>query len=138
MPNCTVLSLTELDEPFMTTVTQDKMDGFKTLVKATFISKSLLQHQILDHFHRTGDSDEFMWSSEPEIFLEKGEAFIHRLYLNEKQNMSINSSRRAVMADVNPEKSVLRLVPSANSLQVEQVSALELMSEGDANDKANA
>ncbi|CAJ0553155.1 Ff.00g116670.m01.CDS01 [Fusarium sp. VM40] len=182
-PNCTVLSLTELDEPFMKTVTEDKMDGFKSLVKvarnilwvtkgarsdepysymmygigrvvkfehpninlqfldidaingesAAFITNSLLQHQILDHFHRTGDSDEFMWSSEPEIFFEKGEAYIPRLYLNEKQNMRINSSRRAVMADIDPEKSVLRLVPSDNSLQVEQVGDLELMADGNGN-----
>ncbi|KAM0202100.1 hypothetical protein ACHAQI_010959 [Fusarium lateritium] len=185
-PNCTVLSLTELDEPFMKTVTQDKMDGFKSLVKtarnivwvtkgarsdepysymmygigrvvkfehpninlqfldidainsgsAAAITNSLLQHQILDHFHRTGDSDEFMWSSEPEIFFEKGEAFIPRLYLNKKQNMRINSSRRAVMADVDPEQSVLRLVQSGNSLQVEQVGALELMSGGETKAKA--
>ncbi|KAF5018570.1 hypothetical protein F66182_9444 [Fusarium sp. NRRL 66182] len=185
--NCTVLSLTELDEPFMKTVTEDKMSGLKALWRvarnilwvtkgarsdepysymiygigrvvkfehpninlqlldidaindesAAFIAKSLLRHQILDSFHRTGDSGELMWSSEPELFFEKGETYIPRLYLNEQQNLRINSSKRVVMTEIDPGKSVLRLSQSGSSLEVEQVGALELLAAGGANANAN-
>ncbi|KAH7322503.1 equisetin synthetase [Stachybotrys elegans] len=174
-PGCTVLSLTELDEPFMKNVTEEKMQGLKSLwsngrniiwvtkgaraeepysymiygigrvVKfehpnvnlqfldidtlnkdsGDFISRALLQHQILDHYQRNGEAEDLMWSAEPEVFLQKGKLYVPRLYPNDVQNSRVNSYKRSITKDVDPKSTSLRLVASGDSTVLEEVTALE-------------
>jgi len=171
----TVLSIADLDEPVMRSMTEAKLEGLKALwtqarnilwvsrgarsdepyanmmfgigrvvrfehpninlqmldVDAIdegtgdLIISTLLRHQLLDTWRRDGETEDLLWSSEPEIFVEKGQAVIPRLLPNELQNLRVNSEHRAIFRDVNLADSTVRIVQDGQSLDVEEISPLE-------------
>ncbi|KAI9661732.1 MAG: putative Hybrid PKS-NRPS biosynthetic cluster [Bathelium mastoideum] len=62
----------------------------------------------------TGDwSKTLLWTTEPELFYEKGQIMIPRLLSNEEQNARLSSQRRQVKRAVNPQISIVEISPSA-------------------------
>ncbi|KAF2646001.1 equisetin synthetase [Massarina eburnea CBS 473.64] len=175
--NATVLSLTDLDEPFMKSFTPAKLEGLQALwtyahnilwvtkdaryepysnmiygigrvirpehsnvnlqlldvdstddASGQYIGEALLRHQVLDTWAQDPDSSALLCSSEPELYLEKGETYIPRLYLNKAQNDRLNSRTRPITRDVDPASTTLQLAPSNKSIELHEVTELERVS----------
>ncbi|KAJ5149740.1 hypothetical protein N7448_001318 [Penicillium atrosanguineum] len=90
----------------------------------SLISKTLLRHQLIDEYSRGGNVDDILWSSEPEIFIESGQMLIPRLYLNSKQNLRANSSRRAIFENVDPALTNVKVVDNGSSFQLEEIQSI--------------
>ncbi|TVY91566.1 Fusaridione A synthetase [Lachnellula willkommii] len=98
-----------------------------------YIAEALLKHQLLDEWHKEGNVEDLLWSSEPEVFLEDTTTLIPRLYPNKAQNARLNSGRRKILKNVDPATTTLRLVDRENLVDIEEVTALETMASGSVN-----
>lgn len=88
------------------------------------ISESLLRHQLLDIWSRDASAENLLWSSEPEIFVEKRQVLLPRLYPSVMENLRANSIRRAIFHDVDPAKASVKLIEYDSSFGLEEVPPL--------------
>lgn len=80
------------------------------------IAEYLLRQSALDEWEAPRDQhQQFLWSKEPEAFLDRGQLMIPRLVDNVGQNARLNSSRRVITKTVPTSSLNLSLSLSANS-----------------------
>lgn len=83
------------------------------------IAEYLLRQSALDEWEAPKDQhQQFLWSKEPEAFLDRGQLLIPRLVDNTGQNARLNSSRRVITKTVPTSSSDLSLALSINSSPV--------------------
>lgn len=164
----TVLSLTELDEPAMVSMTPEKLKPFQELFKQSknilwvgygaqgdnpfgnmftgvqrtlhtemahlrvqflnfhvleeasseLIAKKLLHLEAADVWEQSGQLQDLLWYTEPELSVKKGEFFIPRFRLNRERNDRYNSSRRLIVKSLDRKDSTISIQQTENGYQV--------------------
>ncbi|KAJ5156353.1 hypothetical protein N7492_009156 [Penicillium capsulatum] len=164
----TVLSLTELDEPTMVSMTLEKLKPFQELFKQSknilwvgygaqgdnpfgnmftgvqrtlhmemthlrvqflnfhqlneassdLIAKKLLHLGAADVWEQSGQLQDLLWYTEPQLSVKNGEFIIPRFRLNRQRNDRYNSSRRLIMKSLDRETSTVTIQRTDHGYQV--------------------
>lgn len=93
------------------------------------ISESLLRHQLLETWSSDASAENLLWSSEPEIFVEKNQVLLPRLYPSVMENLRANSIRRVIFRDVDPARASVKLIESGSSFGLEEVPPLRAITD---------
>lgn len=86
---------------------------------------SLLRLHTVDTWKREKPLDDLLWSMEPEIVVEGGRHMIPRLMTNHDQNDRYNSSRRLITRNIAPQTSIVKIVGTESSYEVQGDSLLK-------------
>ncbi|KAI2619300.1 KR domain-containing protein [Hypoxylon sp. NC1633] len=140
----TVLSLNDLDEPYLENLTEGPINTveteYSTLTAQTYdldpstgienntaldLAQMLLRQLTLRSW---GRDDALMWTMEPQVFVSGGKQLITRLVPDTQKNDRYNSRRRDVFRTINPAEDTLELVGNgpdqARALELHKVSPL--------------
>ncbi|OHW96463.1 beta-ketoacyl synthase domain-containing protein [Colletotrichum incanum] len=88
------------------------MDNAEHLDYPTLIAEHLIQLE--ETTTPPEDSSSLLWTNEPEIYLVDGRAWIPRIKHDTARNNRLNSARRIILADAQPDNSPVRLRLAAN------------------------
>ncbi|KAG6365507.1 hypothetical protein INS49_007118 [Diaporthe citri] len=105
----------------------DLDDKFGIQPDTALVLVEALLRQLMLHTWGT-DTGAFLWTAEPEIFVENGRQLITRVQPDHEKNLRYNSHRRDVMKPVNTAKDTIRLAGVQDlSFELQDVSPLELI-----------
>lgn len=90
------------------------------------VCETLLRHHLLLTWSPENSTEKLLWASENELVIEGQQKLVPRLYLSEQENLRANSSRRAIVHEVDPATSALRMNDRGDSFQLEEVSSLQV------------
>lgn len=97
------------------------------------ISQHLLQTFALDEWETSNEQSQFLWSKEPEAFLDHGKLMLPRLVSGIEQNARLNAYRRTITKDMLVSASNVAIIPPSIKMQPKLVEPASLRKERSAN-----
>jgi hybrid polyketide synthase/nonribosomal peptide synthetase ACE1 len=88
--------------------------------KAQPLAEALLRLQITDQWESEGVNGGLLWTTEPELALDKRGIVLPRVYLSKARNDRYNSSKRAIAKESDPKKSNVGIICTGSSYLLQE------------------
>lgn len=93
---------------------------------ATIIAEYLARLEMLSTWSTEPQAGDYLWSLEPEVYVEDRKALIPRLYPRDASNKRYNTTRRIVMENIDPQQANLNIPIGKDSREVQQPSPIRI------------
>src|SRR5699024_5061092 len=90
------------------------------------IAEYLARLEMLSTWSTEPQAGDYLWSLEPEVYVEDRKALIPRLYPRDASNKRYNTTRRIVMENIDPQQANLNIPIGKDSREVQQPSPIRI------------